>query len=635
MKNKPLGILLTVLIALGIFISLDLSLGRIKVERSNKQLELAVEYGEVKRISRWSGLTVAGMMDKLAERGATGILFKEESNPELAEGDVWIRSGGELLAEGVIAPERADSIDRSKTYLVTDNEGKGQRIWEQLKAKAPQAEFLEIGDLYIISSGLGPGELKNLGLGFDQAGIQAAREAGLNILLQLQSWPQATSAGVSTVFKSAIETEGLTALLFNDRVLPGYPGSLETILLELNDSEIPLGIIEFMPQQGLAQLVQNLNKRAVRLHAISEGEMAKLTPQKAIDRFSLAAAERNNRILLIRFFSPATAGNWAEYNLKFLQDLRDKLEKEGFTFGKAEPFQSLPTSRIKLFFLGAGVLAGAVLLLEKFLSARLSWILGGAALLIWLGMLIGGFTNFGRTGMALGAVVIFPSLALINNLRTGGKSLVGSLKLLLKTSVFSLIGAVLMIGLLTDTSFMLKLQEFRGVKVAHVLPLILVVVFCFLWQERENWPYTLTRLWNSKISVGWAFLGVVLALGLLIYVSRTGNESAAVSGLELELRNLLDKLLVVRPRTKEFLIGHPLLMLVFYLGYQHKYLPLLVLGAIGQVSLVNTFAHLHTPLLISVFRSVNGLWLGALLGVAVIFAYQWAVKLKERVEDGL
>ncbi len=635
MKNKPLGILLTVLIALGIFISFDLSLGRIKAERSNKQLELAVEYGEIKRISRWAGLTVAGMMEQLAERGATGVLFKEESIGDLGEKDVWIRSGAELLAEGSFSPEEIGSINRDGTYLLTDNEETGRRIWGQLVVKAPQVELLEIGNLYIISSSLGSGELKNLGLGFDQKGIKEAREAGLNILLQIQSWPQATAAGIASVFKGAIETEGLTALLFNDRVIPGYPGSLETILLEIGESEVPLGIIEFMPQQGLAQLVQNLNKRAVRLHAISEGEMAKLTPQKAIDRFSLAALERNNRILLLRFFSPATAGNWAEYNLKFVQDLRGALDKEGFTFGAAEPFPSLPTSRVKLLFLGMGVLAGAVLLMEKFLSARLSWILGGVGLLVWLGMLIGGFTNFGRTGMALGAVVVFPSLALINNLRVGAKDLITSIKLLLKTSVFSLMGAVLMIGLLTDTSFMLKLQEFRGVKIAHVLPLIVVAVFCFLWQEREDWAYTLKEFWGSKISIGWAVLGVILALGLLIYVSRTGNESVAVSGLELELRNLLDKLLVVRPRTKEFLIGHPLLMLFFYLGYQHKYLPLLILGAIGQVSLVNTFAHMHTPLLISVFRSFNGLWLGVLLGVAVIFVYQWAVKLRERVEDGL
>jgi len=46
----------------------------------------------------------------------------------------------------------------------------------------------------------------------------------------------------------------------------------------------------------------------------------------------------------------------------------------------------------------------------------------------------------------------------------------------------------------------------------------------------------------------------------------------------------------------------------------------LLLGVIGQISLVNTYAHLHTPLLISLVRSFHGLWLGLFLGVAAILA---------------
>lgn len=635
MKKRPLGILLTVLIALGIFISIDLSLSRVKVEQANKQIELAVEYGEVKRIARWSGNSTEKMMTKLAEKGATGILFKEETLGDLGIQDVWIRSGAELLAEYSFIDGMVDQIDEAATYVVTFNEGNYQRLKEQLSVKAPGMETSQIKDLYIITSSLGPGELKMLGLGFDQKGIEAARKADLNILLQIQSWPQATPEGVRAVMASAITTEGLTALLFNDRVLPGYPASLEAMLQEIRKTQVPLGLIEFMPQQGLSQLLQNLEKRAVRLHAVSEGEMIKLTSDKVIARFSLAASERNNRILMLRFFSPTIARNWAEYNFDFLQGLRSTLEREGFTFGAAEPFQNLPTSRMKIFFLGVAVLAGIILLLEKFLSPKLGWTLGGFGLLAWIAMLLGGFLELGRLGMALASVIAFPSLAIINNLKPEGRNLVGSVKVLIKTSIYSLIGAILMIGLLTDTGFMLKIQQFKGVKIAHVLPLVILVVFCFLWQEGDRWLPSLKNFFRTKISVGWALLGVVLGLGLLIYVSRTGNESAAVSGLELEFRALLDRLLVVRPRTKEFLIGHPLLILSFYLGYQHKYLPLLILGAIGQVSLVNTFAHLHTPLLVSLFRAFNGLWLGIVVGVVLVICYRWVVKLGERIEDGI
>jgi hypothetical protein len=40
-------------------------------------------------------------------------------------------------------------------------------------------------------------------------------------------------------------------------------------------------------------------------------------------------------------------------------------------------------------------------------------------------------------------------------------------------------------------------------------------------------------------------------------------------------------------------------------------------GSIGQVSLLNTFCHIHTPLIISLWRDALGLVIGAALGGAL------------------
>ena len=45
---------------------------------------------------------------------------------------------------------------------------------------------------------------------------------------------------------------------------------------------------------------------------------------------------------------------------------------------------------------------------------------------------------------------------------------------------------------------------------------------------------------------------------------------------------------------------------------------LLLGGAIGQVDVLNTFCHAHTPVLLSLLRVVNGLWLGVIAGVIAI-----------------
>ena len=66
------------------------------------------------------------------------------------------------------------------------------------------------------------------------------------------------------------------------------------------------------------------------------------------------------------------------------------------------------------------------------------------------------------------------------------------------------------------------------------------------------------------------------------------------------------------------------MLLLLYFGYAHQKLPLLFLGIIGQISVVNTYAHLHTPLGISFLRTVHGLWLGILLGLLLLLVVKFA-----------
>jgi hypothetical protein len=121
---------------------------------------------------------------------------------------------------------------------------------------------------------------------------------------------------------------------------------------------------------------------------------------------------------------------------------------------------------------------------------------------------------------------------------------------------------------------------------------------------------------------------VLVALGALAFaLSRSGNQPVlSPSPLELKFRHLLEAVLAIRPRTKEFLLGYPALMLGLALALRGRrsWLPLVaVLAALGQVSLLNTYCHFHTPLSVSLLRTFNGLWLGLIVGVAVILVWRW------------
>ena len=109
---------------------------------------------------------------------------------------------------------------------------------------------------------------------------------------------------------------------------------------------------------------------------------------------------------------------------------------------------------------------------------------------------------------------------------------------------------------------------------------------------------------------------------IVFYLLRSGNYLLfQFPVLDGALRLSLEDLLVVRPRTKEFLIGYPFLMMAYYFvdrGFSRKWLWVLnLLGSVSLISMLNTFAHIHSPIMLSLYRS----FLGIILGVIVMFVY--------------
>jgi hypothetical protein len=135
-------------------------------------------------------------------------------------------------------------------------------------------------------------------------------------------------------------------------------------------------------------------------------------------------------------------------------------------------------------------------------------------------------------------------------------------------------------------------------------------------------------------------------LGLMI--ARTGNDNGVgASDGEVAFRGILDRVMFVRPRTKEFLIGHPLLiiglgLLYFIRGTKAKEADgdqeetpsatpalagwaalAMMVGSMGQTDIVNTLCHLHIPVLLSVIRIGIGALLGCIIGIGL-----WAIALR-------
>ena len=129
----------------------------------------------------------------------------------------------------------------------------------------------------------------------------------------------------------------------------------------------------------------------------------------------------------------------------------------------------------------------------------------------------------------------------------------------------------------------------------------------------------------KQVLLGIVILAVVILIAALAgsyYIDRTGHSAGAeVSVLEMLLRNFLENVLIARPRTKEFLIGWPCVLL--FAWSMKRRLPGLSLvfgigAAIGVTSVVNTFLHIRTPFLLSLARTGLGLGFGLVVGVLVV-----------------
>ena len=93
-----------------------------------------------------------------------------------------------------------------------------------------------------------------------------------------------------------------------------------------------------------------------------------------------------------------------------------------------------------------------------------------------------------------------------------------------------------------------------------------------------------------------------------------------------------------RPRSKELLIGHPAFMLAV-LAWFRKWptmvlFVLVLIATIGQGSMVETFAHMRSPIFMSFARGIGGIVLGAVIGaICMVLVQLWSRFVSPRLAE--
>lgn len=619
------------MIMVGLLASLYLDYHRMAAEKDYRTVEVMVDYDELKELASGNNLSLEAAAARFKERGATAVLVRERTLYDLKlSGHVQLLTGGEVRIRRSWDRDWLPGLDLpdDHTCILFYDRVVFEDVRRQLELKKGDVAAGSDGGVWYLAAYLTEKEIEKMGVGFLKKDAIALTNGGLAFIPRIRDWPGASRQYFELLLDTLRGLPGVEMVTFNDPAI-SFSDQLPILAEGLKEMDIPVGTFEFFGQQGLPALAWLLDKNVVRIHSISEEDMARYNEKAAVERFSLAVSERNIRGVYVRFFGISNPGLVLGRSLNYVRAVADGIAKEGFSPGTPNWLASLPYSAPLMFLAGLGVIGGALLLTEHFpIPARWSLILGIAGVVGWAGSLA--FSPLlARKAFALFSVLVYPVLAILSFVCWEKRKMGQAVLALLKICALSLVGAVIMTGLLADKSFMLKLNNFSGVKLAHILPLAIIPAFYLLRGRRPL--AALKELLNKPVTYLYLGAGVILLAALAIYVMRTGNDAPLlVSSWEVKFREVLDRLLGVRPRTKEFLFGHPALLLLLYFGYDRKGIiktGLLLLAVIGQVSLVNTYAHIHTPLFISLIRSAHGLWMGVLLGVVLALAADYGLRL--------
>jgi len=641
---------LLIAIGLGLAAALLILWSRWNVESGYRTVEIVLDGRDWEALAVREGRDPWEVLAEAARRGATSVAVYEWTLERLAErGEIVYRSREELQAESylrTLSPLFSASAGNSEpipsTVFISGNRDTLAFVESSVIDILGRARVRRSGDILEVR-GL-RADLEQLGLGLRRQDLDRVRAAGLAPALRLRNYPGLTKEGLAAKGAALRELGGGYPVVFELNEVLGYDRLLPDTARILRAAGDRYGRIEVFSarrkQRGEDRLAREMRPEMIRLFSLTPEELLVLPIGEARDKFVRSARERNIRLVYIRPFIPTAGVEGTTANLGFVADVARDVRRFGLRIGRADPLPEVRIHPALRLLTGLGALAAmglALLVLGDAVGApvpiRFVWALVILGLILTVAMRFSGPLILWLKLLALGTAATLPAVsvaaAMPRSRLEAAPALAGE-RVLWLASGGSIVAGLLVAALLTRWEFMMAADVFLGVKIAQLIPVVLVVLL--LWghdKAAQSWRETARDLWEwsgHPLLLRYAVAAVVVGLAAVILLARSGNFGLPLLAVEDRLRNFMEDLLVARPRTKEYLIGHPALVFAgaaAAAGWRRWVLPLAALGAIGQAGIVNSFSHIHTPLLYTAWRTVNALWLGTLFGAGGVIVIQF------------
>lgn len=586
---------------------------RVQVEEANKTVETIVPY---KYILEWMSknpdLDRETMLAELKQYGINSISMEPDTLSTLQKrGQLTVLSVprmSELLIFNQMDP-LSHPYDKDGVFIYSNLDSSFDDLTRNVYEDNRQITVEGVNYTFVPGP---PSEIEDVPVGYDPEVVEAILDSGMELVPRIGNSikPEDTERMAQELLD--LKQPGVEKVLFLGTETPfsTEPEKLKEFSQLLSEAGYSLFNIEMAESKGFNTAAYSMDLDVVRLH--SQGLTAENAPDIA-DIFVRAAKERNIRA----FFVNANIEEYEEAQAVF-QELNNEIETNlpaSFERGSSQTFEkfTIPLWQIAIGLIGSiAFLAWAA---QSVFNNRKLTIMAIAGLSLMAMVYLVTDMKLVLKLFALGLAVATPIFAVL--LKNNTESKYYLIVSYFKAIGITLMGIWLIVVLLNGSEFILGLDAFRGVKLVYILPIAFLVLYA-LWGNLEN-------LLKSNV-IYWHLLVIALIAAVaMFYLGRSGNTGIAIP-YELQFRMLLEEILYVRPRTKEFLIGLPLFVLALHIARKSKAASyfLLIPAVIGFLSMVNTFTHFHIPLSISLLRTGYSVIFGLLIGLVLVFLYRWA-----------
>lgn len=505
-----------------------------------------------------------------------------------------------------------------------------------------------------------------ISLGFLPEKVEEIQKAEMNIVPRTMSYNGWNDTKFAQAVLEGYQEYGIQPdyIIVGGQAVFGYDEGLDFARDYILNNNVTIGLIENTTQRqnimqfGVEEVAQSSQYDAVRVFTVwpyiqNRYQYYGYEGAKEIENTLFrAVVERNIRVIYYKpIFEMEDLHTYVtdveEYQQLFY-NLEERLAEHGFTPGKAVQMAPYQVGAIQKIMMGLGSVLGVLLLLgilfpiPKKVQLALG-IVGGIGV---AGMALAMPEWFELTASFFGAVVI-SSIAIsfftyqarlaqdhLSEQEPLGKIIAFGVGTLVVSVAIALLGGLFSAAPISSIPYMLEIDIFRGVKVAQLLPMafyVLAFLAFFGYGESKKKVgrlefHDIKELLNLSVKIWMIVLGIlVLGMGAY-YIIRTGHSSnIEVSSLEMVVRNKMEDLLIARPRTKEFLIAFPAIIMMIYASVRRFKLWTILFGlagVIGMTSVANTFQHIRTPLYLGVYRTGYGLLFGIILGVLGVLLWE-------------